>query len=100
MYDAEARWKEIKEMPVHNFRSIQATEIFNRADAWHLPEPYVAVVRMYDDVTGNVTEKAFKRLEAANKFIDMLNQEDAQFTVYNDDEMYTSVGMEVMDEVE
>ena len=99
-YDPDERWREIKEMPEHRFESRLARDVINWSGAWDLPEPYVCVVRVDDLDAGLVREKAFKKVELAQKYVERLEQKGVSYAVYNAEEMYSNMEMRNYDEAE
>lgn len=50
---------------------------FEAADMWDLPEAYVCIIRSQSESSGKITEKAYRSVHAARKFVNKcLENED------------------------
>ena len=83
-YNANKRWKEIKDTPDDQFRQVPAEEMLARASAWSLPEEYSKIVRVFDEEVCQVTEYVFTDASKAMKFIKAQLDDGVEVTYYDD----------------
>lgn len=96
MYDADARWKEIKETLPHNFDSVTADEMFVRAASWELPATCKLMVRVFDRKKGRLVERAFSNMTKANEFLNKADKLGLEVTEYDNDQMATSYELQAV----
>jgi hypothetical protein len=91
-------WQAIFDTPEHRFARVQAGDVITRAGSWDLPSEYAVIVRVQDPKNYKVTEKSFKRVSAATRFVNNKEADGYLVTAYNERELYSSVGFEPDDE--
>jgi hypothetical protein len=74
------------------FEQVPVEEVINCAESWDLPEEYAVILRVYNKQTGRVKEKAYKTFRGADNFLEKLNTTDNDVTLYDSDDMRSSVG--------
>jgi hypothetical protein len=80
-------WARVASVPSRNFRSVPFNEIVYQAGSWDLPEEWDLVVRVENDETGAVVERAFRTSAAASFFIEQASEAGLEITYYNDQTM-------------
>jgi hypothetical protein len=96
MYDVDARWKEIRDMPESQIRRASFEEVYSRAKSWDLPESCSQIVRVMDKTTGRVKEKAFSNVRRAQSFATKSQEAGCDIIVFDDETMacsYAVAGM-------
>ena len=89
-YNADKRWKEIKDTPDDQFRQVPAKEIIARASAWSLPETFSKIVRVFDEEVCQVTEYVFTDASKAMKFIKAQINDGVEVTYYDDYNLHST----------
>lgn len=78
-------WDEIVNASDDEFDSVPWPEIMQDASMWHLPQPYVCVVRSFDRKANKLKEYAYRVPSKANNRIKQLALADAEVTVMTDE---------------
>lgn len=98
MEDFQNDWETVAATPAERFVTPLARDVLQRANAWDLPSQYALVVRVQDPDTYKVTEKCFKRVSAATRFVNNKETEGLLVTAYNNESLYHSAGFTSDDE--
>ena len=91
-YNADKRWKEIKDSPESAFPSPPAQDVIDRASAWSLPETFSKIVRVFDEELCQVTEHVFTDASKAMKFIKAQINDGCEVTYYDDYNLHSTWG--------
>jgi hypothetical protein len=89
-YNADKRWKEIKDTPDDQFRQVPAGEILSRASTWSLPESFSKIVRVFDEELCQVTEHVFTDASKAMKFIEAQINDGVEVTYYDNYNLHST----------
>lgn len=91
-------WQAVCDTPASRFRRASAPELLQRASAWHLPSPAVAVLRIEDKDSGVVTEKVYKRVARAQSALQKNEAAGHYVVCYTQETMYCSHGFPAEDD--
>jgi hypothetical protein len=74
-------WEEVNNLDDDDIETSTIEEIMEEVMAWHLPEPYCAVVRVYDRKQNKLKEYAYKLESKANNRIRESALSDDEVTI-------------------
>lgn len=74
-------WEEVHNLSDNDIETATAEEVMEEVMAWHLPEPYCAVIRVYDRKTNKLKEYAYKLESKAHQRIKEAAFSDDEVTI-------------------
>jgi hypothetical protein len=74
-------WEEVHNLSDDDIETATAEEVMDEVMAWHLPEPYCAVIRVYDRKTNKLKEYAYKLESKAHQRIKEAAFSDDEVTI-------------------
>ena len=74
-------WEEVHNLSDDDIETATAEEVMDEVMAWHLPEPYCAVIRVYDRRTNKLKEYAYKLESKAHQRIKEAAFSDDEVTI-------------------
>lgn len=74
-------WEEVHNLSDDDIETATAQEVMEEVMAWHLPEPYCAVIRVYDRKTNKLKEYAYKLESKAHQRIKEAAFSDDEVTI-------------------
>lgn len=74
-------WEEVHNLSDDDIETATAEEVMEEVMAWHLPEPYCAVIRVYDRKTNKLKEYAYKLESKAHQRIKEAAFSDDEITI-------------------
>jgi hypothetical protein len=77
-------WEEVNNLDDDDIETSTIEEIMEEVMAWHLPEPYCAVVRVYDRKQNKLKEYAYKLESKAHNRIRESALSDDEVTILTD----------------
>ena len=91
MHNADQAWFEIKHMSEDSIARPHYSDIFDFADSWQLRDDIKYIVRIFNTKTCKITEKSYKRLNSARKYIEKFADDmDTEVTFITDEMMHTN----------
>lgn len=78
-------WDEVVNAKDDDFYAALWAEVMEDVSNWHLPQPYVCVVRSFDRKTNKLKEYAYRLPSKANNRIKQLALADEEITVMTDE---------------
>jgi hypothetical protein len=86
-YDADAEWQRIHDLPDSEIETMAVDDVLSACMSWDLPEEYARIVRVQDQISGSIIEKAFENAKSAKRFIQQNTADGMSVVAYNNFEL-------------